>query len=177
MDKKIIALTGTKTVGKTTIAKAAQAWAINSRIVSFATPIKEMLLKIGVPYESLNGKDKEAIIEPIGKSGRELMQSLGTEWGRQLIDENIWVFAMQKQVERINEDIIIIDDLRFPNEANWVLVNRGIIIELKRDGVECNDNHSSEQPLPKQFITQSIDTTNLEDGIDKVIDEIEQMFY
>ena len=177
MDKKIIALTGTKTVGKTTIAKAAQAWAINSRIVSFATPIKEMLWQMGVPYESLNGKDKEAIIEPIGKSGRELMQSLGTEWGRQLIDENIWVFAMQKQVERINEDIIIIDDLRFPNEANWVLVNRGIIIELKRDGVECNDNHSSEQPLPKQFITQSIDTTNLEDGINKVIDEIEQMFY
>ena len=177
MDKKIIALTGTKTVGKTTRAKAAQAWAINSKIVSFATPIKDMLWQMGVPYESLNGKDKESIIEPIGKSGRELMQSLGTEWGRQLINENIWVFAMQKQIERLDEDIIIIDDLRFPNEANWVLVNNGIIIELKRDGIECNDNHSSEQPLPKQFIAQSIDTTNLEDGINKVIDEIEQMFY
>jgi hypothetical protein len=84
---------------------------------------------------------------------------------------------MQKQIERMSEDIIIIDDLRFPNEANWVLVNDGIIIELKREGVECNDQHSSEQPLSKQFITQSIDTTDLEDGINKVIDEIEQMFY
>ena len=177
MDKKIIALTGSKTVGKTTIAKAAQAWAVNSKIVSFATPIKEMLWQMGVPYESLNGKDKEAIIEPLGKSGRELMQSLGTEWGRETINEHIWVFAMQKQIERMSEEIIIIDDLRFPNEANWVLVNNGIIIELKRDGIECNDNHSSEKPLPKQFITQSIDTTDLEEGINKVIDEIEQMFY
>ena len=177
MDKKIIALTGAKTVGKTTIAKAAQAWAINSKIVSFATPIKEMLWQMGVPYESLNGNDKEVIIDPLGKSGRELMQSLGTEWGRKTINEHIWVFAMQKQIERMSEEIIIIDDLRFPNEANWVLVNDGIIIELKRDGIECNDNHSSEQPLPKQFITQSIDTTDLEDGINKVIDEIEQMFY
>lgn len=177
MDKKIIALTGSKTVGKTTIAKAAQAWAINSKIVSFATPIKEMLWQMGVSYEALNGKEKESIIDPLGKSARELMQSLGTEWGRQTVNENIWVFAMQKQVERMSEDIIIIDDLRFPNEANWVLVNDGIIIELKREGVECNDQHSSEQPLPKQFITQSIDTTDLEEGINKVIDEIEQMFY
>lgn len=177
MDKKIIALTGTKTVGKTTIAKAIQAWAINSKIVSFATPIKEMLWQMGVSYEALNGKEKESIIDPLGKSARELMQSLGTEWGRQTVNENIWVFAMQKQIERMSEDIIIIDDLRFPNEANWVLVNRGIIIELKRDGVECNDNHSSEQPLPKQFITTTINATNMEDGINKTIDEIEQMFY
>ena len=105
------------------------------------------------------------------------MQSLGTEWGRETVNENIWVFAMQKQIERMSEEIIIIDDLRFPNEANWVLVNRGRIIELKRDGVECNDKHSSEKPLPKQFITTTINATNMEDGINKAIDEVEQMFY
>lgn len=177
MDKKIIALTGAKTVGKTTIAKAVQAWAIDSKIVSFATPIKEMLWQMGIPYEALNGKDKEVIIPELGKSSRELMQSLGTEWGRDLINRNIWVFAMQKQIERTKEEIIIIDDLRFENEANWVLTRGGKIIKLQRDGIEYNDQHSSEQPLLSNFITTTINATNLEDGINEAIDQIEQMFY
>jgi hypothetical protein len=177
MDKKIIALTGAKTVGKTTIAKAVQAWAIDSKIVSFATPIKEMLWQMGIPYEALNGKDKEAIIPELGKSSRELMQSLGTEWGRDLINRNIWVFAMQKQIERTKEEIIIIDDLRFENEANWVLTRGGKIIKLQRDGIDYNDQHSSEQPLLSNFITTTINATNLEDGINEAIDQIEQMFY
>jgi hypothetical protein len=175
MDKKIIALTGAKTVGKTTIAKALSAYAINSRILSFATPIKEMLLAMGVPKEAILGEKKETVIKEIGQSGRELMQSLGTEWGRQMIHQNIWVYALQKKIDSGFDQTIIIDDCRFENEAKWVSERGGKIIMIKRDGVSYDDEHSSETPLPFQYIDRVIDTTDLEGGINKVINEFEQM--
>lgn len=170
MDKKIIALSGAKTVGKTTIAKALQSYAINSEIMSFANPIKDMLIAMGVPEDSIFGSKKQTIIQELGFSGRELMQSLGTEWGRNMINQDIWVYSLHKKILASDSQTIIIDDCRFPNEAEWVKSQDGIIIELIRDGINYDKLHSSELPLNLKYINFRLDITDLEEGIETVID-------
>ena len=92
---KIIALTGPKQVGKTTVANAIANYLdpfIHSQVVSFATPMRAMLLAMGIDESNLNNPSlKETPIEGINKSARQLLQTLGTDWGRNMINDNIWL--------------------------------------------------------------------------------------
>lgn len=48
-----------------------------------------------------------------------LLQKLGTEWGREKIDTNVWVICIQswlKDQARLGKELVLIDDMRFPNE-------------------------------------------------------------
>lgn len=47
------------------------------------------------------------------------------------IDENVWINLLDKQIN--NKDNIIIDDLRFENEFNYLKKNNFIIIKLNID--------------------------------------------
>lgn len=51
----------------------------------------------------------------IAKDGN-LLQVLGTEWGRKTIDEEIWVKCLQKKVQDAPEGLVVISDCRFENE-------------------------------------------------------------
>lgn len=53
---------------------------------------------------------------PIQKDG-PLLQVLGTQWGRETIDQNIWVKIMREKIQQESEaDLILIGDCRFENE-------------------------------------------------------------
>jgi hypothetical protein len=58
---------------------------------AFADPLKDMLVTgLSVTRErDLDGPHKHDPTNYGGKSPRELMQTLGTEWGRELIDPDI----------------------------------------------------------------------------------------
>lgn len=67
--------------------------------------------------------------------GRLLLQRIGTECGRECISEDIWITHMEK-IRRWAMDpggILIIDDVRFENEAEWVREN-GVLIHVQRPG-------------------------------------------
>ena len=82
---------------------------------SFASPIKSMVAMLldffGLgsimnaptlePY--LEGDKKEEMIESIGASPRKLLQTLGTDWGRDIIDENLWLNSMRHRIEQYGE--------------------------------------------------------------------------
>jgi hypothetical protein len=152
---KIIALTGPKQVGKTTVANAIVDNLdpfIHSQVVSFATPMRAMLRAMGIDEQNLNNPSlKETPIEGINKSARQLLQTLGTDWGRNMIHQNIWLWAMKRQLEfaRMGRaEYAIIDDCRFENEARCVKSLDGIIVRLTRDGYEYGtDSHESETPV------------------------------
>ena len=55
-----------------------------------------------------------------GVTGRSLLQSLGTEWGRNIVGQDIWVQAMEQKFQSSYAPLRIIDDLRFENEAHMV---------------------------------------------------------
>lgn len=58
----------------------------------------------------------------------DFLQILGTEWGRECIDKNIWVNCMYSFIKSINQNsdmffkdnIVFIDDVRFLNELNMI---------------------------------------------------------
>lgn len=106
---------------------------------SFADPIKEMLRAIGVDCSD----DKKAVVsDDYGVTPRHMMQTLGTEWGRNLIDGDIWV----KAFARLNAGkCVIVPDVRFENEAELVR-EHGILIHLVgRGGIE--GKHVSENAI------------------------------
>lgn len=106
---------------------------------SFADPIKNMLTAIGV---DCSDDAKASIDECFGVTPRHMMQTLGTEWGRHMIDGDIWV----KAFARLNAGMcVIVPDVRFENEAALVR-EHGVLIHLTgRGGIE--GNHASENPI------------------------------
>ena len=106
---------------------------------SFADPIKEMLRAIGVDCSD----DAKAVVsDDYGVTPRHMMQTLGTEWGRHMIDGDIWV----KAFARMNAGkCVIVPDVRFENEAELVR-EHGVLIHLVgRGGIE--GNHVSENAI------------------------------
>lgn len=106
---------------------------------SFADPLKEMLRAIGVDCSD----DAKAVVsDDYGVTPRHMMQTLGTEWGRNLIDGDIWV----KAFARLNAGkCVIVPDIRFENEAALVR-EHGVLIHLVgRGGIK--GNHVSEKPI------------------------------
>lgn len=106
---------------------------------SFADPMKAMLSVIGVDCSDDN---KDKIDDRYGVFVRHMMQTLGTEWGRHMIDGDIWV----KAFARLNAGkCVIVPDVRFENEAALVR-EHGVLIHLVgRGGIE--GNHVSENAI------------------------------
>lgn len=106
---------------------------------SFADPLKAMLSVIGVDCSD----DAKAVIDDTyGATPRHMMQTLGTEWGRNLIDRDIWV----KAFARLNAGkCVIVPDVRFDNEAELVRANGVLIHLVGRGGIE--GNHVSENAI------------------------------
>jgi hypothetical protein len=140
---QIIGLIGSAGSGKTTVANIIERDYGFAR-VRFAGPIKimlgSMLESCGVPadkiQEMLDGNLKEIPCDELmGKTPRFAMQTLGTEWGREYINQNIWVKTTMLGVERISETgkSVIIDDVRFPNEVTAIKNAGGRVFRVLRD--------------------------------------------
>ena len=70
------------------------------------------------------------------KTEKKLVRPLLVEYGmmRRSIDENCWIKKIQPEVEKkVNEGYyVFITDVRFKNEADWIVANDGILINLTR---------------------------------------------
>ena len=108
-DKKIIAFYSPyPQAGKSTARKIID---VNKFIYScsFAAPIKEMVLTL----KALYGDDVINNYE-LGLSARDFNIAIGQ--GLKQLDRDIWVRIMYKYIETHSNALIVIDDLRFPNE-------------------------------------------------------------
>lgn len=147
MSRPVIALTGLMGAGKTTCAMHLTD-KHNYRRIRFAGPLKDMAYAFGLSWRHIDGDLKEEPCDLLaGKSPREFMQLLGTEFGRNLIDPNIWVRAWHHAVAQVPEGIgIVVDDCRFPNEAQAAreLSGRARIVRVVREGSEAPAAHISE---------------------------------
>ena len=142
-DTPVIGLHGRARSGKDTVAN----FILSHRggyVYSFADPIRAMLVPLGIdmsdPYWQAN---KEAIIPALGASPRRLMQTLGTEWGRQLINPDFWLI-LAKQVLINYGPGMVVADVRFENEAEWVRSQGGRVIHIERPSAVAVEAHASE---------------------------------
>ena len=89
---QLIGLTGPAGCGKDTIANFLMETHGFVQI-ALADPLRDGLkAMLGVTDEQLHRRDlKEAPIDWIGRSPRELLQTLGTEWGREHVAADLWL--------------------------------------------------------------------------------------
>jgi hypothetical protein len=101
--------------------------------------------KIGCGYAP-NGEVCE-YIKPTGyMTAREIMQVVGTDIFRNYFDDNIWVNATLRDIEKSDAKVVLISDVRFPCEVESLIKEGGYVIRLLRDVCEA-DSHSSEVAL------------------------------
>ena len=155
-DYRLIAFTGAKRSGKSTASRA-----LPKRFLaySFASPIRSMLKVLGVPTENLDIPELKE--EPIpgfgGRSARQLMQTLGTDWGRDLVSPTIWLDIARKDIGRsiLIGQSVVIDDLRFDNEARLIHELGGIVVGVARPGA-LGDAHVSEAGVSPSLVDMTI---------------------
>lgn len=139
----IIGLCGLASSGKSTAAAALED--IGFRRVSFADPLRRMLLAFGVTVDEL--ADKEAPCAALcGRTVRYAMQTLGTEWGRELVGPDVWTRAWARE-EAVKWADVVADDVRFPNEADVIRSAGGIVVRIVRPGLIAGDHLSERQVI------------------------------
>lgn len=120
---QVIGVTGRKYHGKDSVARelAASGYAV----VRFAGPLKAMLRAFyrehGVDEIIIDRKIEGDLKEhpcPFlrGKTPRHAMQTLGDEWGRQLIADDLWIESLRYRLEP--HDKVVVPDCRYANEAD-----------------------------------------------------------
>ncbi len=92
---------------------------------------------------------------------RLLAQRLGTEVGRQLIGENVWLDALERRLDTLPEcPGVCISGVRFDNEAKWIKQRGGLVIEVSREDREGVDpsggKHASETGLNQELVDWNI---------------------
>lgn len=164
MTLRLIGLHGPAHSGKDTIGDILCREHAFSRI-ALAGPIKDMLIAaFGFTREQVDGPAREQPVDWLDRSPRQLMQSLGTEWGRDTVAKDLWVRHAARRVQQILRYSlrIVVTDVRFENESHWIRSAGG---EVWHIGGRARSNvvpmHSSEWGIP------------LHVGIDSVIDNRE----
>lgn len=97
-----------------------------------------------------------------GPEIRRLLQRLGTEAGRNLLGDNIWVDSALTGHD--SSARIVVTDCRFPNEAQAIKAQGGILVRITRPGVTAVNAHSSEIALDDWPFDYTIE--NNVDGLD-----------
>ncbi|MGI4991042.1 hypothetical protein ACRXCV_00300 (plasmid) [Halobacteriovorax sp. GFR7] len=167
----ILGFTGLKRCGKDTAASYILE-KYGAEQVMLADPIKRALMTMfGFTWEQVNGEgyDREQVIPEYGVSIRHMLQTLGTEWGRMLINPDIWV---RLQAERLEHDkLYVMSDVRFENEAELCRQN-GILIHVRNlKQSEVVDHHKSEDGV--EFAQGDIILNNKMDGLRQFHNDIE----
>jgi len=95
---------------------------------------------------------------------RRLLQMMGTEVGRQLFDDSVWIEKALGNVEP--GDKIVVTDVRFPNEAKEIKWQFGEVWRINRPDHDSVNFHISETAMDQwQFdrvINNDGDLTHLE---------------
>ena len=136
--------------GKTTVAKFLQERGYTR--LPFAQPMRDMLSSmlsdLGYSEERIAHHlyaDKEAVLPELGVSARHLLRTLGTEWGRECVSPTVWLDVWLAKARR--KSFVVVDDVRFKNEADLIYLLGGEVWRITRPGVVRTTEHASEGGL------------------------------
>ncbi len=155
-----IGLTGKAGSGKGEVAKIIHDYKEASILVC---PLALELKRIAIDHFGWNGKKDVA--------GRKLLQTLGTECGREYGGKGFWIdkwnntvddyiFTM-RNIDASKQIIIVCDDIRFDDEAQNIITKSGIIWHItgrSHDMGEQN-NHISENGIDEELVNIEIDNS------------------
>lgn len=141
---------------------------------AFAEPLKTMLKSVF--GDNFHEGDRLGICPETGVSYRHMLQTLGTELGRKLWCEDVWINLVEKRWNEVkggntyttkgrgrtlNEGMIL-SDVRFDSEAEWIKGNGGVVVQLTRPTLATGTpevTHASEQGVSRSLIDVHIDNS------------------
>jgi hypothetical protein len=180
----IIGFTGYKRSGKNTLAnlvrEAAEADGQSVQVVAYADKLKiagARALGFDRPEQELidlmdqfkedatirieyteEGAKKGTLHE---LTGREYLQFLGTEAGRQTFWDSFWIdMVTPPTYDELKEryhgvDLLLVTDVRFDNEAKRIHDLSGLLVEIQREGFS-GDGHVSEAGISEELIDVTV---------------------
>lgn len=152
---KLIGLSGYARSGKDTAAYALKGIgftriAYADKMRDFALALNPVMPTAPMPYTRLADLVAEfgwngIKSTPHNANVREFLQRLGTDAGRNILGENIWVDATLKGLDPNGS--YVITDVRFPNEADAIRNLGGQVYRVERSGIHPVNTHISETAL------------------------------
>lgn len=122
----------------------------------FADPLKEIAEVMGFTYDQVHGQSLKSVKDEFWQiTPREFLQMCGTEMFRKVWRDDVWVQLARKRIKVLKEsiadnesiqDIVFIPDVRFPNEADMIKKEGGLMIRISRAGIQ-EMNHASENQV------------------------------
>lgn len=128
-----------------------------------------------IPMDILNGDIhvKNQIDPYWGISYREILQRFATEACRNTFGQNIWVRAFWRRYPDIPWRGLVIEDIRFENEAVAIVERGGIIIQVTNDIADSAPCiHKSEMPIPDHLIDFTISNNGSKNDLYNKVDDI-----
>lgn len=163
---QLIGISGHAGVGKDTVAQYLAEKYQNVYGEAFADPLKRACAAaFGLPLEHFHDREIKEQESIWGPSPRKIAQFVGTEMFRNGLnnlipfpDTSHWIRLLEMRLTGLSAppegqgfyspgDTVIIADVRFQDEADWIQQNGGVLLTLERRG--CNGNvgiqgHASE---------------------------------
>jgi gamma-glutamyltranspeptidase len=145
--------------------------------MAFADAIRDILYTLD-PLTN-NGLHLRTVVDDYGwdlakqdNEIRRLLQVLGTEVGRNVFGDDVWVDVLISKLEPM--DKVVITDVRFPNEARELHNLAGEIWRVNREGVSAINEHVSESQMDEYNFDKIIDNNgSLEDLEHAIVELIE----
>jgi hypothetical protein len=159
----VVGITGRANAGKNETARLLGA----THTIEFAEPLYRMISAMtDIPVWQLRDRVfKEQVIPWLGKSPRQLLQTLGTDWGRDLICPDVWIRVAKMKIRAAAENanfssrgtVIALPDLRFDNEAEMIIQEfGGHVLETIRPGAATCSSHVSEAGISRRLIDRTL---------------------
>ena len=98
---------------------------------------------------------------------RRLLQVLGTDFGRKMIGDDVWIKMSLSDLRQGNR--VVISDVRFPNEADAIKKLGGTVWRINRRNNTAVNHHASEHAMDNYMFSHVI----YNDGtLDDLSDEV-----
>lgn len=138
----LIGISGKKRSGKDTVGAMVVEWlnehGFDAAQVAFADQLKDEVAEATGVNRRMQEMDKER--------WRPILQWWGVEFRRHYKGEDYWIRQMTEKLLAMEEQVVVLTDVRFRDEADYVNRSGGYVLRVERE-TGLQDSHSSETDL------------------------------
>ncbi len=134
----LLGLVGRAGAGKSTVAR----YLVDEHAfehIALAAPVRAMVgalfHEVGIADAWAEDRVLKETPTALGVSYRVLAQTLGTEWGRRTLRPDFWLLAAAHKLEQARRHgvPVVVSDVRFADEAEWIRRHGGVLVRIQRD--------------------------------------------
>lgn len=154
--------------GKAHAGKDEAAFALVDRLayvrIALADPLKDAAAAMfGIDRRRFDDSWAKEERDPYwGISPRQMAQQLGTEAGRKVFGDDLWIkratLTIREHISKTPGAVkVVVPDIRYDNEAEWIRRQGGIVIRITRPGVNGVSPHASENGVSDWLVDETVE--------------------